>query len=209
MVRFVIIDDHPLFREGVVRTLAVETDLTVVGEGSTAEDAVRATGALQPDLLLLDLDIPGGGLAALAAIHAVAPATRIVILTADGREGQLLAALQRGAHAYVLKGVSARELARVLRSVHAGQGYVPPELAARLLSPPAEAPPPAASPLGELTERERQILRMVARGSSNRQIALALHLTEKTVKNYMTVIMEKLQVNNRVEAAILANQVGE
>jgi two-component system nitrate/nitrite response regulator NarL len=207
-MRIVVIDDHPLFREGVTRTLALERDLTIVGEGETADDAVHCAGTLRPDVLVLDLDIPGGGLSVLESISAASPAIRIVILTAAASEESLLAALKGGATSYVLKGVSARELARILRAACAGQAYVPPELAAGVLAVLSGKAPPtrSTSVIDQLTEREREILHLVGGGRTNREIARSLHLAETTVKNTMTTIMQKLNVRNRVEAALLAHR---
>jgi two-component system, NarL family, nitrate/nitrite response regulator NarL len=205
-MRIVTIDDHPLFREGVVRTLTAEPDLTIVGEGASAHEAVRLVGSLRPDILLLDLDIPDGGLSVLETVAAASPITRIIILTVDASEEHLLAALERGAMSYVLKGVTARELAKIIRAAHAGQGYVPPELAAQVLAA-RSGHGPVSQPrnvLDTLTEREQQILIMVRDGATNQEIAHALCLAEATVKNSMTIIMQKLQVRNRVEAAIVA-----
>lgn len=206
--RLILVDDHPLFREGVAITLAGEPDLEVVGQGISADDAVELTRRLQPDMVLLDLDMPGGGLSMVKQIMAAHAATKILILTASTNDEHVIAALKMGVQGYVLKGISARELIRIIRDVRAGKGYVPPELAANLItgiaSPNTYAP---ASPFDELTEREREILDLVAGGSSNKEIANVLGLTEKTVKYYMTNIMQKLRVRNRVEAALLAREV--
>jgi len=205
-MRVVIIDDHPLYREGVAHALAADPDLEIVAEGETAEDAVRHAGALRPDVMVLDLNIPGGGLAALRGIAAVSPETRIVILTAHTADEHLDMAFGGGAMSYVLKGVTARELAKIIRDAFAGQGYVSPALGARLMASrsgrPAATRP--ADPLDELTARERQILTLVAKGYPNKQIADELCLAEKSVKNAMTIIMQKLDVKNRTEAALLA-----
>jgi DNA-binding NarL/FixJ family response regulator len=203
--RLVIVDDHPLFREGVAITLAAEPDFEVVGQGICADDAQVLTQRLRPDILLLDLDMPGGGLQTVELINATNSATQIVILTASTNDEHVIAALKLGVQGYILKGISARELVRIIRDVRAGRGYVPPELAANLISGMVgPAQPPAHTPLDDLTEREREILDLVAGGLSNKEIANTLGLTEKTVKYYMTSIMQKLRVRNRVEAALLA-----
>jgi two-component system, NarL family, nitrate/nitrite response regulator NarL len=208
----VIIDDHPLFRQGVVQTLSGAAEIEVMAEGSTAEEAVRLASDLLPDILLLDIDIPGGGLAAAQAVAARVPVTKIVMLTVSEEEEHLLAALRVGARAYVLKGVSGRELITILRGVWAGEVYVTPALAASLLvemtgrSTTFGGERPPSSLLEDLTEREHQILELVAGGLSNKEIGQQLHLTEKTVKHHMTNILQKLQVRNRVEAALLAQR---
>jgi two-component system, NarL family, nitrate/nitrite response regulator NarL len=207
-MRIVLIDDHPLFRAGVARILTTEPDFSVIGEGATAAEAVALVAELAPDILLLDIDIPGNGIASLREIRAAGPTTRVILLTAAVSEQQLAEGFRAGAQGYVLKGVPARELASIIRSVHAGQGYAPPSLAAGLLTLHSfKAAAESQEPLNvraRLTEREQQILDLIANGSSNKQIALLLCLTEKTVKNHMTSIMQKLRVRNRVEAALLA-----
>ena len=205
-IRIAVADDHPLFREGVVATLSANPDMTVVGQAENAEEAVRLVREELPDLVLLDITMPGGGIEAARRIASSSPATRIVMLTVSEDEDDLLAAMKAGASAYVLKGVSARELASVLRSVSAGEVYVAPSLAFGLLR--EMSTPPADDPLAELSSRERQVLELVANGLSNQEIGLKLGLAEKTIKHYMTNILTKLQVRSRVEAALLAAKVG-
>lgn len=204
-VRVVLIDDHPLFREGVAVTLGVDPAWKVVAEGESADDALKLAVAHLPDVLLLDLHIPGGGLNALRAVVAACPVTRVVMLTVSEDEAHVLAALKAGARGYLLKGVSGEELRRVVRAVHAGEAYVTPSLAASMLHELTRDTRPT-SPIDDLTPRERQILEGVAAGRSNKEIARDLDLTEKTVKHYMTNVLQKLQVRNRVEAALLAQK---
>ncbi|HZY41340.1 MAG TPA: response regulator transcription factor [Anaerolineae bacterium] len=207
-LQIVIIDDHPLFRAGVATSLRAEPDIEVVGEGASAGEALKLSAELLPDLLLLDINIPGGGLQAVPRIAATCPVTKIVMLTASEEEDDVVAALKAGARGYVLKGVSARELIGILRAVHAGESYVTPTLAAALLAEltGAAARPPATNPFSELSERERQILELVAEGCSNKEIGAKLFLAEKTIKHYMTNVLQKLHVRNRVEAALLAQK---
>jgi DNA-binding NarL/FixJ family response regulator len=208
-IRIAIGDDHPLFREGVAAILQSESDLEIVGQCATAQEAIRLSRDLLPDVLLLDLDMPGGGLTAIRAIAIDCPVTKIVVLTVADDEEHVLAAFKAGAHAYVLKGVAARELISILRAVWAGEGYVSPALAAQLLSEMKSTGArerPQTGAFEELTERERQILELIAVGSSNKEIGQQLHLTEKTVKHYVTNILQKLHVRNRVEAALLAQK---
>jgi two-component system nitrate/nitrite response regulator NarL len=215
-IHVVIIDDHPLVRQGVVQTLSSAADIDVVAEGGSAQDAVRLASEHLPDILLLDIDIPGGGLTAAQAVAARVPVTRIVMLTVSEEEEHLLTALRAGARAYVLKGVSGRDLIAIVRGVWAGEVYVTPALATSLLlemtrpAPGGSAGERAlASPLEDLTEREHEILELVAGGLSNKEIGQQLHLTEKTVKHHMTNILQKLQVRNRVEAALLAQRTAQ
>jgi DNA-binding NarL/FixJ family response regulator len=209
-VRIVLIDDHPLFREGVAHILNSESDLHVIAEGDTAEQAISLIQKHQPDLLLLDLDLPGDGLTVVSRVAAISTATRIVILTASSDEENAIAAFRAGVHGYILKGVGSRELVSILRSIYAGKGYVPPSLGAVLISgltAPQAPIAPQSSPFDELTSRERQILLQIAAGLSNKEIGSSLSLTEKTVKYYVSSILLKLQVRNRVEAALLAQKM--
>lgn len=221
-VRVVVIDDHPLFREGVITALQAEGDVQVVAEGGSAEDAIRETLAHLPEVLLLDLHLPGGGLFALREVMLSCPAIRVVMLTFSEDEADVLAALKAGARGYIIKGVTGRELRRVVRSVSQGEVCITPMLASGLLyelARPGAGPMSSASPrprsgteagpdnpLASLTAREQQILEGVAAGRSNKEIARQLSLTEKTVKHYMTNVLQKLQVRNRVEAALLAQR---
>jgi two-component system, NarL family, nitrate/nitrite response regulator NarL len=167
---------------------------------------VRIAGEQLPDVILLDVSMPGGGLNAVRQIANAFPVVKIVMLTVSEEEDDVTAALRAGARAYVLKGVAARELVRILRAVAAGEVYVTPALASNLLVglTGGAGSRQTSSPLDDLTERERQILELVAGGDSNKEIAYQLHLSEKTVKHHMTNILQKLQVRNRVEAALMA-----
>jgi two-component system nitrate/nitrite response regulator NarL len=201
-----IVDDHPLFREGVAGTLGRQADIAVVAEGESAEDAIAIAGQHLPDIILLDISMPGGGVYAAQQIARQYPVVKVVMLTVSQGEEDVTAALRAGARAYVLKGVAARELLQVIRNVAAGEVYVTPSLAAGLifdLTNPQQRSP--ANPLDDLTERERQILERIAAGDSNKEIGAQLNLTEKTVKHYVSNILQKLQVRNRVEAALMAH----
>ena len=205
-VRVVIIDDHPLFREGVAATLVSGGDLEVVGEGASAADALALATSLLPDLMLLDLNLPGGGLSAARQVASACPVTKIIMLTFSEEESDVLASLKAGARGYILKGVSGQELRRVVRGVQAGEVYITPTLAAGVLMEMAGSERPSQNPLNDLTPRERQILEGVASGHSNKEIGRDLDISEKTVKHYMTNVLQKLQVRNRVEAALLAQR---
>jgi DNA-binding NarL/FixJ family response regulator len=208
-IHIVIADDHTLFREGLAGIINGTEDFEVVGQAGSAQEAVQLARDLLPDIILLDIDMPGRGLDAARIVADELPVTRIVVLTSSEEDDHLIGALKIGARAYILKGVAARELIRILRAVWAGESYVPPMLAASLLLEMREAgsqQKQATSPLDELTPRERQILEGLAAGLSNKEIGEQLFLSEKTVKHYMTNILQKLQVRNRVEAALLAQK---
>lgn len=199
MLRVAVIDDHPLFRAGVTRTLN-ELGFDVVAEGSSTEDAVRIADQVRPDLLLLDISMPGDGLVAIERILTGCPQASIVMLTASEDGDNIRRSLQLGARGYVLKGTGATGLAEILRSVAAGELYVPPGLSAKLLAQADPLPPFDKS--NELSGREREVLDLVATGSSNKVIARNLGLQEKTVKRHVTSILAKLRVSNRTEAAL-------
>jgi len=204
-IRVLVADDHPMFRAGVVSSLASHPDFEVVGEGSSADEAVKLAEQLQPDVCLLDIAMPGGGLVAAREITGNLPQIRVVMLTVSEDEDDLLSAMKSGASGYVLKGAAASELMNVLRTVNAGEVYVAPGLAWGLLR---EMSRPRSAPLDELSGREREVLELVAAGLSNQEIGERLGLAEKTIKHYMTSILGKLRVRSRVEAALLAYREG-
>ncbi len=204
-INLVIVDDHPLFREGVAAALQNENDFTVLAEGENAQEALELAKKHLPDIILLDINMPGSGLEAARAITATCPVTKIIMLTFSEEEDDVSAALKLGAKAYVLKGVGSRDLKNIIRSVYDGHVYITPSLAASMLrdiNKPAEV-----NLIEELTEREYGILELVAAGKSNKAIGNELGLTEKTVKHYMSNILQKLQVRNRVEAALMAQKL--
>ncbi len=210
-LRLVIADDHPLYRDGVARTLAERGEFQVVGACGSAADAVALVERERPGLVLLDISMPGGGIEAARRIAALGLGTKIVMLTVSERDDDVMAALKAGAHGYALKGVGASELVEIVRAVAAGGSFVPPALAARLLQAmqnPERRERPGEHPLAGLAPREEQILELVAKGLSNKEIARKLDLQEKTIKHYMTKILQKLQVRNRVAAAVLAHEAG-
>ena len=208
-IRIVLADDHPIYRDGLARVMADEDDLEIVGQAGDGEQAAEVVARLLPDVVLLDVSMPkGGGIGALTRIMALPKPPRVAMLTASEADDDLMQAIKLGALGYILKGVGAEELADLVRELAAGRSYVSPGLAGRLLvamrrPQPAAAPP---NPLADLSKREEDILKLVAQGKSNREVGEALDLQEKTVKHYMTSILQKLQVRNRVEAAMLARQ---
>lgn len=204
-IRVVVADDHPLFREGVVHSLNKEPDIEIIGQATDGAEALHLARTLLPDAILLDIAMPGtDGLMAATQISAACPATKIIMLTVSEHEDDLMSALKAGARGYVLKGVSSWELAQVIRSVTSGEVYVSPAMASGLLLELSQ--PREPDPLSELTERERQILELVAGGLANREIGERLHLAEKTIKHYMTNVLQKLHVRSRVQAALLAQK---
>jgi DNA-binding NarL/FixJ family response regulator len=205
-IRIVVADDHPLFLDGLVATLSADEELRVVAIVGDAAGAVRAVREHVPDLALLDLAMPGGGLEAARQIAAASPLTRTVMLTSSEDEDDLMAAMNAGARGYVLKGIAGRELRTILKTIHAGGTYLAPGLAYGALKELTR--PRTRSPIEELTSRERDVLALVASGLSNAEIGGRLGLAEKTVKHYMTSILGKLQVASRVEAALLAYKAG-
>jgi two-component system nitrate/nitrite response regulator NarL len=199
-----VIDDHPLFREGVVRSLEEAGGFEIVGQGGSADDAVRLAGEQNPHIILLDISMPGDGLAAARRVNESAPEVRIVMLTVSEAGDDIMAALKEGAKGYILKGIGSSMLADILCAIANGESYVSPSLAARLLVEMRnrEAGEPAEDPLSSLSRREEEILRLVAVGLSNKEVGLKLDLQEKTVKHHMTRILNKLRVRNRTEAAM-------
>jgi two-component system nitrate/nitrite response regulator NarL len=203
-IRIAIVDDHPLFRAGVAQSL-LETGLfEIVAEGNSHGDALQVVHDHEPDILLLDVSIPGGGLEALSAIIDQHPGRKVVMLTVSESGGDVARAMRGGASGYVLKGVEAGSLSQILQSIAAGERYVSPALSARLLSDASESGQPnGRSQIDALDGRQRRILDLVSAGLSNKEIANELGLQEKTIKHQMTRIFSKLEVSNRTEAAMV------
>ncbi len=202
-IRVIIADDHPMFRAGVAQALRSGGGFEVVGEAGNAHDAIQLAERLHPQMVLLDINMQGCGLQAAAAILRADAAVHIVMLTVSETEQSVNSALEAGAKGYILKGASSVELVRVLEGICEGQAYVTPALAAKLLAQLRQKPPVRErNTLSDLTSREEEILAHAARGLTNKEIARSLTLSEKTVKHYMTNVLHKLQVRNRVEAVI-------
>ncbi|AUW46666.1 response regulator [Rhizobium leguminosarum] len=194
-ITIAIADDPPLFREGVSRSLSDIDDFVVVGEGASADDAAMLAASHRPDVLLLDLSMPGGGIDAISEILARSPQTKVLMLTASEEVESLVAALRRGAAGYVVKDVGSRGLAEAIRMVAGGSRYISSSMRAKaeksLLDRPAS-----------MTRRETEVIELVAEGLSNKHIARRLDLQEKTIKHHMTEILSKLGASNRTEAAV-------
>lgn len=203
MTRVVVVDDHELFRLGVIDTLEAGGDMTVVGEAATAGEALRLIRAQLPDVLLLDLGLPDrSGLEIVEQLARERASCRIVVLTVSEEDESLFRALESGAAAYIVKGIERDELLHAVRAVAAGERYVSPRLAADLLLRMAPGYTPGTA-IGTLSDREHAVLDGITRGETNREIATRLGLSEKTVKHYVTNVLVKLNARNRVEAALL------
>ncbi|HEU4798047.1 MAG TPA: response regulator transcription factor [bacterium] len=204
MIRILVVDDHPVVREGLVASLEDDPEFQVLGAAGSAEEALPLVAAHHPDIILLDLELPGtGGLAAIPTLTAAHPESRILILTAYDTDERVLGAIRAGAKGYLLKGASLEEIARAIRAVHAGESYLEPRIASKVL---AELGP--GKRRTTLSPREREVLRLFADGHSNKQIARALGITERTVKFHVTSILNKLGAENRAQAVALAAQRG-
>ena len=205
VISILVVDDHPLFRQGVVGALKAEPSFQVVGETDSGEHALQMARTLMPQVMLLDISMAGwSGIVTAEKVSMACPATAIVMLTVSDDKDRLLAAFKAGARAYVLKGVSAQELARVVRGAAAGEVYVSQSLAGEMLLSLTRGRAP--DPLQELTPREREILALIGNGFTNRAIGEKVFLSEQTVKHYVTNILQKLQVRSRVEAALLVSR---
>lgn len=205
MIRVVVVDDHPIVRQGLVTVLGDEDDLEVVGEAGSGHEAVARVERLQPDVVLLDLEMPDlDGVAAIPQLLALRPGLGIVVFTAYDTDERVLGSVRAGARGYLLKGASAADIARGIRTVHAGGSYLEPRVATRLI---AEVSAPKRGGLG-LSAREREVLRLVAEGLPTKQISLSLSITERTVKFHVNSILRKLGADNRAQAVALAAQRG-
>ncbi|MBM6594263.1 LuxR C-terminal-related transcriptional regulator [Microvirga pudoricolor] len=207
-MRVAVIDDHPLYRSGVVYTLESQPDIEVIAQGTSASDALHVASALSPDVLILDVNVPGGGPSCLTQLTTHCPMVKVLILGKTGEGAEVCDALRNGASGYILKGTSPDELVQAVRGLGRGEGYVSPALAAKLLaqSGPSQPSSEMQDRLIHLSGREAQILSILGSGLSNREIGDKLDLSEKTIKHYVTGILQKLKVRNRVEAAILASE---
>jgi DNA-binding NarL/FixJ family response regulator len=207
-IRVLLVDDHALFRKGVADLLAAEPEFELVGAAPDGIRAVEMARELMPDVILMDISMPGiDGLEATRRIKAEIPYVRIVILTVSESDQSLFDAIKSGAQGYLLKSVQPQALVDTLSGVFHGEASISGAMAARLLqdlareSRPASPPP---SPAARLTQREQEVLRLVAQGKSNKEIASALSIAENTVKNHLKNILEKLHLENRVQAATFA-----
>jgi DNA-binding NarL/FixJ family response regulator len=210
-IRTLIVDDHALFRRGLEMVLASEPDIELAGEASDGEEAVSKAGESLPDVILMDIRMPrSSGIEACRALKEVVPSAKIVMLTISDEEEDLFEAIRAGASGYLLKDIPLDEVADTVRAVNGGQSLINPSMAGKLLTEFAalarrdEQEPPQQVPAPRLTDREIQVLRLVARGMNNRDIAKELFISENTVKNHVRNILEKLQIHSRMEAVMVA-----
>jgi DNA-binding NarL/FixJ family response regulator len=197
-IRVLIVDDHAVVRRGLRTFLDVQDDIEVVGEAAGGDECLTAAASLLPDVILLDLMMPGrSGVDTLRGLRAEGSAARVLVVTSFTDPGTVVPAVRAGAAGVVYKDIEPRDLANAIRSVHAGHVLLPPDVAAALLRQDPDR-------LGALTPREREVLAELARGRSNREIAKELSLAEKTVKTHVSNVLMKLGVADRTQAAVLA-----
>jgi NarL family two-component system response regulator LiaR len=207
-IRVLLVDDHAVVREGLRNFLALQDGLEIVGEASEGNEAIEQAQRLEPDVILMDLVMPGlDGIGAMRQLRARSPASRVIVLTSFLEDERVLPAIQAGAAGYLLKNVAPAELARAIRAAHAGEAIIDPTAAARLVQAIADARPRIEEP-ERLTRRERDVLELIARGQSNKRIALELGISEKTVKTHVGHLLAKLGVTDRTQAALMAVEEG-
>lgn len=210
-VRVMLVDDQALFREGLRTLLSTDPGIEVVGEAANGREAVTLAAALRPAVTLMDLRMPVlGGVEATRRLRAADPALRVIVLTTFDDDEEVFEALRAGAAGYLLKGAPLERILEAVHGVARGGSFLQPSIAAKVVAEFARlSPPPPADPLIEpLSEREREVLRHLARGRSNKEIAAALNLVEGTVKNHMSSILGKLGVLDRTQAALKARDLG-
>jgi DNA-binding NarL/FixJ family response regulator len=200
MIRILTVDDHPLLREGIAALINAESDMQLIAEGANGREAIELFRLHRPDVTLMDMQMPDvNGIEAIIAIRSEFPNARIVVLTTYTGDVQALRALKAGARAYLLKGRVHRELLEIIRAVHSGQKRIPPEVAADLAEHSTD---------DHLTAREIDVLRLIAAGNANKEIAVQLSIAEETVKSHITSILSKLGANDRTHAVAIGLKRG-
>ena len=203
-ITLLIVDDHEVVRQGLRTLLDLEPDFRVIGEAASVAEAVAQTARLRPCVVLLDVKLPdGSGIAACRRLLATTPATRVLMLTSFSEDAMVVEAVQGGAHGYALKDVRTQDLIQAIRTVASGHGYLDPRVAQQTLHwirDRAHAVAHSPDPLTRLSPQERAILPLLAQGKTNKEIAVSLRLSDKTIKNYLANIFDKLQVRRRTEA---------
>jgi DNA-binding NarL/FixJ family response regulator len=201
-IRILVADDHPVVRDGLIAVLGTQPDLEVIGEAANGDEVVEKSQALKPDVILLDLEMPGpGGVETVRRLHDTLPDVRLLIFTAFDRDEQIVESLRAGASGYLLKGAPRQELFRAVRVVHEGGSLLEPVVATKLLER-------VRSPASPLSPRELEVLRNVAQGTSNREIGTRLFISERTVKFHVSSIIAKLGAANRTAAVAIARSRG-
>lgn len=204
MIRIVVVDDHPIVRQGLAAALDDENDFDVVGQAASAEDAVPLVRHLKPDVVILDLELPGiGGIEAIPHLLSASETARLLVFTAYGAEERVLSALRAGAAGYILKGATTDEIFRSVRTVAAGETILASRVASTLVHELT-----GAGGAGSLTRREREVLRLVAEGQPNKQIARALMISERTVKFHVSSLLRKFEAENRAQVVAIAASRG-
>jgi DNA-binding NarL/FixJ family response regulator len=204
VIRIAVVDDHPIVRQGLTAALEDEPDLEVIGAAGSAEEALTLVGQLRPEVVLLDLELPGmGGVEAIPRLIEASPNTAVLVFTAYDTDERVLGAIRSGAKGYLLKGATTADIARAIRAVAAGGSALEPRVAAKLVA--AVRGPRGA---GQLTHREREVLSLIADGLPGKQIARALGISERTVKFHTGSILRKFGADNRAQAVALAAQRG-
>lgn len=204
-ISVLLVDDHQVVRQGLRDFLELQEDIDVVGEANNGEDGVKLARDLLPDVVLMDLVMPTGidGVEATRRVKEVSPSTRIIVLTSFADDNKVFPAIKAGAISYLLKDISPEDLAHAIRAAQRNEAVLHPEVAAKLMQE-FSTPRPTETPLEQLTEREMDVLRLIARGKSNKEIADTLIISEKTVKTHVSNILSKLHLADRTQAAIYA-----
>jgi DNA-binding NarL/FixJ family response regulator len=209
--RVLLVDDHDLFRTGL-RNLLADQGVDVVGEAQTGAEALGLVRELAPDVVVMDLNMPGmSGVEATRQINVLAPLTRVLVLTISDEDADVLDAILAGASGYLLKDSSIQELLQGIRSAAVGEALISPHIASKVLQrirATSTSPEIADTIRSELSDREIQVLKLIANGTDNAQIAAELHISPKTVKNHISNILMKLQIDNRIQAAVYAVRSG-
>lgn len=208
IIRIIIADDHPVVRDGLAAILATQADMEVVGEAGNGNEVIRLVSELKPDIILLDLDMPElDGLATLCALREAQLSTRVLIFTAFDSDDRIIAALEAGIQGYLLKGVPRAELFQAIRVIYRGGSLLQPIVASKLLQRVSQ-PPQIEPPIPHLTARESEVLQALGRGLQNKEIALLLKISERTVKFHISAMLTKLAVGNRTELVASAARLG-
>ena len=209
MINVVVVDDHPIFRAGLIQAISTEGDIDVVGEGESGEEALELVCVLEPDILLLDAWMKDSGLSHVSEIVMARASTRVVMVTASENQDDIAKALEAGVSGYVLKGTTGPEMRSIIRAIHAGENYIPPGLLGLLLNVLQEksVEQHQYDVSAKLSRQETQVLQQLSYGLSNKEIGQRLSVTERTIKFHLSNIFAKLGVRNRVEASIIARKM--